>query len=66
MVSGSKLMQLVDAAMIDVGHPIRVVWEGHQVVGVALSGEEKRMKLFRVLVAEGEPIEASDLPRVAQ
>jgi hypothetical protein len=66
MVSGSKLMQLVDAAMLDIGHPIRVVWEGHQNVGTTASGEEKRMKLFRVLVAEGDPIDAADLPRVSQ
>lgn len=66
MVSGAKLMQLVDAAMIDIGHPIRIVWEGHQSVGVTDTGEEKRMKLFRVLVAEGEPISAADLPRVSQ
>jgi len=67
MVSGTKLMQLVDAAMIDVGHPIRVVWEGHQPLGInAATGEEKKMKLFKVLVAEGEPIDAADLPRVSQ
>ena len=66
MVSGTKLMQLADAAMIDIGHPIRIVWEGHQSVGVTSTGEEKRMKLFRVLVAEGDPIDAADLPRVSQ
>lgn len=66
MVSGTKLMQLADAAMIDIGHPIRIVWEGHQSVGVTATGEEKRMKLFRVLVAEGDPIDAADLPRVSQ
>jgi hypothetical protein len=66
MVSGTKLMQLVDSAMIEIGHPIRIVWEGHLPLGKSESGEEKRMKLFRVLVAEGDPIDAEDLPRVSQ
>lgn len=66
MVSGTKLMQLIDAAIIDIGHLIRIVWDGHQSLGVSATGEEKRMKLFRVLVAEGEPINAADLPRVSQ
>ncbi len=67
MVSGTKLMQLVDAAMIDIGHPIRIVWEGHQSLGKdPETGDEKRMKLFRVLVAEGDPIDVADLPRVSQ
>lgn len=66
MVSGTKLMQLVDAAMIDIGHPIRVVWEGHQSLGQDETGKEKKMKLFRVLVSEGDPIDAADLPRVSQ
>jgi len=66
MVSGVKAIQLVDAAMIDVGHPIRVVWDGLQECGTDAAGKAKHMKLFRVLVAEGEPIDAEDLPRVSQ
>jgi hypothetical protein len=64
MISGTNLMQLVDAAMIDVGHPVRVVWDGLKSLGVdAVTGKERKMKLFKLSVAEGDPIDVADLPR---
>jgi len=67
MVSGTNLMQLVDAAMIDVGHPVRIVWDGHKSLGAdAATGKEKTMKLFKLSIAEGDPLDAVDLPRVSQ
>lgn len=58
-VSGIQVLQLVDAAMIDVGDPICVVYNGDK----QLAGD-RHMKQFEVFVAEGEPIEASMLPSV--
>src|SRR3972149_1075097 len=48
-LSGTMLIQLIDASMIDMGHPIRVVWGGQK----QLDGD-KKMKIFEVFVAEGE------------
>jgi hypothetical protein len=59
MISGVMVVQPFDAAMIDIGHPVRIVWNGMQDVG-----EDRRMKSFSVFVAEGDVIAESDLPRV--
>lgn len=64
MVSGCQIIQLLDAAMIEVGHPIRIIFNGHQVTESDLCGEERRMKLFEVFVAEGDPIAPSEMPSV--
>lgn len=59
MVSGVKLMQLLDAAMIDTGHPIQIVYNGDKDLG-----DKKSMKLFELLVAEGDPIDAAAMPNI--
>lgn len=59
MISGIKLMQLIDAAMIGTGHPIQIVYNGDKDLG-----DGKAMKLFEVLVAEGDPIEANAMPNI--
>jgi len=59
VVSGVKVLQLVDASMADVGDPICVVYKGEKKLA-----EDRKMKLFDLFVAEGEPIDASMLPRV--
>lgn len=58
-VSGTRLIQLVDAAMVDVGHPIRIVFAGWQTLAEREDdAEPRRMKLFEVFVAEGEALDA--------
>jgi hypothetical protein len=59
MVSGVKLMQLLDASMIDTGHPIQIVYNGEKDLG-----DKKSMKLFDLLVAEGDPIDAAAMPNI--
>jgi hypothetical protein len=59
MVSGIKVVQLVDSAMIKPGWPMRIRWLGYR----KLAGD-REMKDFEVFVAEGEPIAEEDLPDV--
>lgn len=61
MVSGVAIIQLLDSAFIDKGHPIRIVYKGTQ---PTTAGHD--MKLFDLLVAEGEPVALEDLPEVQQ
>jgi len=51
MMSGTNIVQLVDAASIDIGHPIRVVWKGK----IKLD-KDKEMKVFEVFVATDEEV----------
>jgi len=63
MVSGTRVSQLVDAAGVGEGWPVRIVWRGH----VVLAGEEERkMKLFDVFVAEGDPLSPEEMPRMKE
>ena len=59
MISGVRIAQLVDAAMIEVGWPVRIQWEG-----LLKYDGEKTMKQFSLLVAEGDPLSAEDLPQI--
>lgn len=58
-VTGTQVIQLLDAAMIQRGHPIRIIWKGWK----QLQGDKEK-KQFELLVAEGEPLEEADLPEV--
>lgn len=61
MVSGTRIVQLVDAAVIEPGWPIRIVWRG----SIKLPGEEERsMKNFEFFIAEGDPVAVEDLPQI--
>jgi hypothetical protein len=60
MVSGTQIVQLIDAASIREGWPIRIKWGGV----LDLPGG-KTLKQFEVQVAEGEPIEVEEMPRMA-
>ncbi len=67
MLSGTMILQLADAAMIPLGHPVRVVWEGEQDLGtVDGEGNPKRMKQYELFIADGDPIDASALPELRQ
>lgn len=59
MVSGTMALQLVDASMIEVGAPMRLVWRGY----VAIA-EERKMKSFELFVVAGETVRAEALPEV--
>lgn len=59
MISGTKLMQLMDAAMIEAGHPVQIIYQGDKDLG-----EDKRMKEFEVHVAEGEALDADEMPEI--
>lgn len=60
MLTGIDMVQKIDAAVIPIGHPIRVVWTGNKELG-----NGHTMKTFEVMVAEGEAIKAEDLPLLA-
>jgi hypothetical protein len=59
MISGTRVVQLVDAANMQIGWPVRVVFKGR----VAL-GEEREMKDFDVFVAEGDPLTEDEMPKI--
>lgn len=58
MISGVQIVQLTDAANIQLGWPVRIVWLG--TVG------ERKMKCFDFFVAEGDPVSPEDLPKVKE
>jgi len=59
MLSGTKVIQLIDSSLIKPGHPIRIIW-----MGMKDLPNGHTMKDFEVHVAEGEavPFEALPLP----
>lgn len=59
MVTGTRLIQLLDAAIINPGHPVRIVWKG-----LVETAKEHKMKDFDVLVAAGEAIPVDAMPNV--
>lgn len=59
MVTGTHLIQLMDASMAVVGHPIRIVWQGMKETAAG-----HNMKTYDVLVAEGETVPAEALPAI--
>lgn len=60
-VTGVRIVQLVDASMVQPGQPVRVVWQG--LLPLA-SGHS--MKQFDFYIAEGSAVEVDDLPAVAR
>jgi hypothetical protein len=60
LVSGTRVIQLIDAAGIEPGWPVRVVFRG-----VVQLDEQRRMKSFDVFVAEGDPVSPDELPRTS-
>lgn len=58
-ISGIKIIQLLDAAMIRRGHPVRVIYKGHE-----LLANGNTMRQFELFVAEGDPINEDELPQV--
>lgn len=61
MVSGVKIIQLIDTAMITRGHPIRITWKG--LVDVGTDGK-RPMKDFELLVADEPAIDEEELPEI--
>jgi len=57
-LSGTQLIQLLDASMVVIGHPIRVVW-----CGLRETPAGHMMKTYEVLIADGEtPLPEEALP----
>lgn len=64
MISGTQIIQLVDAGQFTVGQPIRIAWYGYK----ELQGPEdkpRQMKLFEVFRVEMEAVTAEELLAVA-
>ena len=59
MLTGVRVVQLMDASMASVGDPVRIIWGGLKETGAG-----HHMKLYSVMVAEGEAIEADYLPEI--
>lgn len=55
--SGTHLIQAVDAGMVPIGHPVRIVWQGYKETAAG-----HQMKVFEVMVAEGEALAEEALP----
>ncbi len=66
MVSGTQVIQLIDASAADVGDPVRVVWGGYLKLGEGEDGREKKMKLFEVYVVEGDRLGPEDMPAIKE
>ena len=58
MVSGTQLLQFLDAAVVHPGWPVRIVWKGV----VEMAGTGHKMKTFEVFVAAGEAIPVEAMP----
>lgn len=61
IVSGTEIIQLVDAALVQKGHPLRIIWRGREKLASDNGWEKKR---FELQVAEGDPLHEEDLPQV--
>lgn len=59
MLTGVRIIQLIDASMIGIGHPIQVIWQG-----LVDTAGGHQMKTFEVLVAEGDALPAEAMPEV--
>lgn len=58
-LTGVRIIQLLDASMAGIGHPVRIVWQGlHE------TAAGHKMKMYDVLVADGDAIPADALPEV--
>lgn len=63
MISGVRIVQLVDASQVQPGWPVRIIWRGYQPVG---GGQGKEMKMFDFFVADGEPMAPERLPKTKE
>ena len=61
MASGVRLMQLVDASMVETGHPVQIIYQGEKDMGPE---RNHGMKLFDFFVAEGDPLDIGTMPSV--
>lgn len=66
MVSGVRIIQLIDASGIETGWPVRIVWRGRMALPATADGEVREMKNYEVFVAEGDPVAAGDLPKILE
>lgn len=64
IVSGNRLIQLIDASGLDSGDPVMIRWSGHMKLEPNDAGEDRKMKLFEVFVVEGDKLSSEDMPQV--
>lgn len=57
MISGTKIIQLVDTSLIRQGEPIKVVYCGQIDIG-----GDKKMKTFKMYMGEGESLATENIP----
>lgn len=60
-VSGVRAIQLMDAALINKGHPVRIVFRGEE-----LLGNGRMMRQMDLYVAEGDPLSEDELPELRE
>lgn len=64
VITGTRLVQLVDASGVTPGQPVRIVWQGLQSLGYDGEGNKRTLKLYDFYVADGEPLSAAELPSI--
>lgn len=52
MVTGARIIQLLDAAMVEVGAPVHITFKGKQDIG-----DNKTMNVFELQVGDSNPLE---------
>jgi hypothetical protein len=62
--SGTGLITLIDAAMIQIGHPIRIQYQGSILTGQDADGKPKTFKKYEVYKAIGPSVPSDLMPRI--
>lgn len=61
MVSGVKVIQLFDAAIVEPGDPVRLIYGGEEKLP-----SDKTMKLFELYVTDGDKLPLTDFPAIQE
>jgi hypothetical protein len=59
MVTGTQIINLLDANSVPMGHPVNIQFKGR-----IETGNGRQMKVFELQVADGMALGAEDLPQV--
>lgn len=58
-ISGTRIIQLADAACVGRGDPVKVVWKGTIEIG-----DDHTMKEFEMFVVDGHPLTSDEIEEV--